>query len=49
VTARYFISDREGSYVEWDSRVESLSLAGRAAVISGNVGQDWVYVGAGTH
>jgi|TARA_B110000971_G_scaffold200386_1_gene218368 hypothetical protein len=48
VTARYFISDREGSYVEWDSRVESLSLAGRAAVISGNVGQDWVYVGAGT-
>ena len=48
MTAQYFVSDVGGSYIKWDSRVDSLSLVERTAIIYGNVGRDWIYVGAGT-
>ena len=47
MTIRYFVTDSDGSYIEWDSPFDTLPIVGQTAIISGNIGRDWVYVGAG--
>jgi hypothetical protein len=45
---KYFITSTTGSFVEWESEINGLSIAGQIAVITGNSGKDWVYVGPWT-
>jgi|GEM_PF-1814285 surface protein len=43
----YYVTNAEGSYVEWYSPFEELPIVGQLAVVTGNIGRDWVYVGPG--
>ena len=48
LSAKYFITDQRGNYIDWSSQIEDLSILGKEVQLVGGAGDDAIYVQAGT-
>jgi len=48
ISAKYFITDVNGNFIDWNQNVAGLSILGKEAQITGSAGADVAFVQAGT-
>ncbi|MCK9284444.1 MAG: Ig-like domain-containing protein, partial [Rhodocyclaceae bacterium] len=48
LSAKYFITDQRGNYIDWSAQIQGFSLLGKEVQLIGGAGDDVLYVQAGT-
>jgi len=48
ISAKYFITDQRGNYIDWSAHITGFSLQGKEVQLIGGAGDDALYLQAGT-